>query len=450
MREPAFWWHDAGIACRLLVPLAAVYDVIASRRLLRAGERAAVPVICVGNLTVGGAGKTPAVIAIARLLAQAGAAPFLLSRGYGGACPGPLRVDPGRHASSEVGDEPLLLARMAATIVARDRVKGAAAAAAAGASVIVMDDGFQNPSLTKDCSVLVLDARRGIGNGRMIPAGPLRAPLAAQLGRADALVVVGPGDRADAIAAKAQRHGQPVFHARIVPDVEAVAALAPVPVLAFAGIGDPRKLFASLSDAGVKVAVTRGFPDHHRYSQADARTLCAEAERSGLTLVTTEKDLARMQGDAGLADLAARVRVLPVRLALADPDAVMDLLRRTIAPRAQAGKAGRRSALEPLRVMALQHGLGRRIGLLPIDAPVFQLFERDRRAGHRASHECAGPHHAKIAIEISDLGLAGHWRRTIESIQHIRLRHLTRITLSGAAWRRPQPKRGNIIVLSPT
>ena len=124
-----------------------------------------------------------------------------------------------------------------------------------------------------------------------------------------------------------------MFHARIVPDVEAVAALAPVPVLAFAGIGDPRKLFASLSDAGVKVAVTRGFPDHHRYSQADARTLCAEAERSGLTLVTTEKDLARMQGDAGLADLAARVRVLPVRLALADPDAVMDLLRRTIAPR---------------------------------------------------------------------------------------------------------------------
>jgi tetraacyldisaccharide 4'-kinase len=330
MREPAFWWHGGGLAPALLAPLAALYGAIASGRFARPGARAGVPVVCIGNLTVGGAGKTPTAMTVVRLLADAGEAPVLLSRGYGGACAGPLRVDPARHRAKDVGDEPLLLARMATTFVARDRVKGAAAAVAAGASIIVMDDGFQNPSLTKDCSVLVLDGRRGIGNGRMIPAGPLRAPLDVQLGRAAALVVVGSASGAGAVVMKAHARGLPVFQARIVPDPELAAALAGTRVLAFAGIGDPDKLFATLVAAGISVAATRSFPDHHRYRGAEARALCETAERAGLTLVTTEKDLARIQGEEALAGLAARARALPVTLVLDDPASFMKLLCRKI------------------------------------------------------------------------------------------------------------------------
>src|SRR5205807_8554022 len=166
MREPAFWWRPPGWQAGVLAPAAALYGAMAGRRLARPGRRAGVPVVCIGNPTLGGAGKTPTAIAAARMLAAAGERPALLSRGYGGMLAGPLLVDPARHRALDVGDEPLLLAHVAATIVARDRVKGAAAAAAAGASVIVMDDGFQNPSLVKDVSILVIDARRGVGNGR--------------------------------------------------------------------------------------------------------------------------------------------------------------------------------------------------------------------------------------------------------------------------------------------
>jgi tetraacyldisaccharide 4'-kinase len=207
MREPAFWWREAGLASGLLAPLAAVYGAIASARLAQRGAHVTVPVVCIGNPTVGGAGKTPLTLTLARLLQAAGDAPILLSRGYRGRLAGPLRVDAARHHAGDVGDEPLLLARVAPTFVARNRVVGARAAVAAGASVIVMDDGFQNPSLQKNFSVLVVDARRGIGNGRVVPAGPLRAPLAAQLVRADALVVVGASN--DGVAAAARGRGDP-------------------------------------------------------------------------------------------------------------------------------------------------------------------------------------------------------------------------------------------------
>ncbi len=330
MREPAFWWHEPGLAAGLLAPLAAVYGAIASSRLARRGRQVGVPVVCIGNLTVGGAGKTPMALTVARILKAAGAAPMLLSRGYGGRLAGPLRVEVARHRATDVGDEPLLLARIAPTFVARDRLKGAAAAVAAGASVIVMDDGFQNPSVRKDFSVLMVDARRGIGNGRVIPAGPLRAPVAVQLGRAAALVAVGPSRAEASVAADARRRGVPVFHASLEPDAAAVATLARDRVLAFAGIGDPEKLFATLAVAGIAVAATRSFADHHRYTPAEAAMLCQAADRDRLTLVTTEKDLARLQGDARLAELAARARVLPVTLTLADPAAFTRLLRAKI------------------------------------------------------------------------------------------------------------------------
>jgi len=333
MREPAFWWRADGRGglASLLAPLAAIYGAVAAARLARGGRQAAIPVVCIGNLTVGGAGKTPAALAAARMLAAAGERPMFLSRGYGGALAGPLTVDPARHRAREVGDEPLLLARAAAAIVARERVAGAAMAVAAGGSVIVMDDGFQNPSLAKDVSVLVVDARRGIGNGRVIPAGPLRAPLDAQLARTDALIVVGTGDAAAEVAAAARTRQLPVLSASLQPDAGVVAALRNRRVLAFAGIGDPGKFFATLTDAGIAVGGTRSFPDHHRYTVAQATALCRDAERDGLALVTTEKDLARLAGEEGMAPLAARAVALPVTLSFADEEAVRRLLLERIA-----------------------------------------------------------------------------------------------------------------------
>jgi tetraacyldisaccharide 4'-kinase len=331
MREPAFWWREAGIAARMLMPVAAIYGVVAGQRLKRRGRRAGVPVVCIGNPTVGGAGKTPTALAVARMLAEAGERPAFLSRGYGGERAEPRRVDPAGHRAAEVGDEPLLLARAAPTFVAPARVAGAKLALAAGASVVVMDDGFQNPSLAKDFSVLVVDARRGVGNGKVIPAGPLRAPLGTQLARAHALAVIGASLGAADVAADARARNVPVFDARLEPDAGFVAALGGGRVLAFAGIGDPDKFFATLSDAGIAVATTRSFPDHHRFTPEQAQALCEEADRDGLVLVSTEKDLARMAGDEEVAELAARAHALPVTVAFDEEESFKALLLERIA-----------------------------------------------------------------------------------------------------------------------
>ncbi len=249
-----------------------IYGAFAASRLKREGYRAGVPVICIGNPTLGGAGKTPTALAVARMLKAAGERPVFLSRGYGGRQRGPLLVAPDRDRAADVGDEPLLLARVAPTVVAHDRVEGAKAAQAAGATIIVMDDGFQNPSLAKDFSVLVIDGRRGLGNSKVFPAGPLRAPLDAQLARADAVVLVGAvGEDAAVAGAAAEARKLPLLRAWLEPDREAIATLAGGRVLAFAGIGDPEKVFATLREAGIAVAATRSFADHHRYTPADAR-----------------------------------------------------------------------------------------------------------------------------------------------------------------------------------
>ena len=318
MREPQFWWRKPGVAAALLSPLAAGYGAIAAGRMARSGVAAALPVICVGNFTLGGSGKTPTAIALARILTAAGLQPALLSRGYGGRLAGPLRVDPHRHHASEVGDEALLLARAAPTIVARDRVAGAQAAQAAGANVIVMDDGLQNPSLIKSFTIAVVDGRRGIGNGRVFPAGPLRAPLAAQLAKTDVLLMVGENSGAADLLAAAAARGLPVFHGRLQPDRAAVAALAGRKVLAFAGIGDPQKFFATAATAGLSAPVCKTFADHHPYTGEEAAWLIMQAEHDGLELLTTEKDRARMGGEPQLAALASRAHVLPVTLAVED------------------------------------------------------------------------------------------------------------------------------------
>jgi tetraacyldisaccharide 4'-kinase len=282
------------------------------------GQQAAVPVLCVGNFTVGGSGKTPTAIAVARLLLGSGRRPFFLSRGYGGRLAGPVRVD--AQPADMVGDEPLLLARIAPTIVARDRPAGAAAAAQAGADAIVMDDGWQNPSLRKDLAIAVLDGRRGIGNGRVFPAGPLRAPLESQLDHADALMVIGrPAAGAERAIAAAQRRGLSRFEGELAPDPAVIAELAGAQVLAFAGIADPDKFFATLEAVGIAVAARRGFPDHHRFTEREVAVLLALAHRERLALVTTEKDLARLAGDPRARELVARTTALPVTLTLGDP-----------------------------------------------------------------------------------------------------------------------------------
>ena len=331
MREPRFWREDGALA-RLLAPMAAVYGAISGARMARAGTPARVPVICVGNLTLGGAGKTPTTIAVAKLLLSEGARPIFLSRGYGGALAGPVRVTP-QHRAADVGDEPLLLARTAPTIVARDRVQGAELAAAEGASVIVMDDGFQNPSLAKDCSLIVLDGERAIGNGRVFPAGPLRAPLDVQLARASALLVVGEmSAQVQYVIVGAERPRLPVLQGRLAPDPAVLAALTGKNVLAFAGIAHPEKFFATLAAAGIATPVKRAFADHHPFTQSDARELLRLAKRENLLLLTTEKDLARMQGDAACAELAAATTSLPVRLE-AEAEAFRDIVSGAMRPR---------------------------------------------------------------------------------------------------------------------
>jgi tetraacyldisaccharide 4'-kinase len=333
MRDPSFWWRPAGIASVLLAPLAIPYGAIARSRLMQSGSSVGVPVICIGNPTIGGAGKTPTALAVAKLLREAGRHPFFLSRGYGGEIPGPVRVDSRIHRARNVGDEALLLARVAPTIVARDRAAGAKAAHASGADVIVMDDGFQNPSLVKDLSILVIDGRRGIGNGRVFPAGPLRAPFTDQLDRAKAILVIGEPMGAGAIIAAAKARALPLFHGRLVPDQKALAALASQKVLAFAGIGDPEKFFATLDEARIDVRARQAFPDHHRYRQADAAALLARAKHDGLIPVTTEKDMARLAGEPDMDDLIKITRSLPVILAVEQDRAFADLVLGALAPK---------------------------------------------------------------------------------------------------------------------
>jgi tetraacyldisaccharide 4'-kinase len=295
------------------------------------GRQAGLPVICLGNFTVGGAGKTPAALAMAQLLHAAHERPFFLSRGYGGRLAGPVRVNPTLHRAADVGDEPLLLARLAPTIVARDRVVGAAFARSAGASVIVMDDGFQNPSLAKDLSIVLVDGRRGIGNGRVVPAGPLRAPLEPQLDRAQALIVVGAPDGAAPLIERAERRKLPLFHGRLEPDRAVVNAIGQRKVLAFAGIADPEKFFATLTSAGIRIANQAGFPDHHRFSAAEALDLVAQAQADNLMLLTTEKDLARLTGEPELQQLATHASALPVRLVIEEQDRLREMVLRTVA-----------------------------------------------------------------------------------------------------------------------
>src|SRR4030088_2712969 len=300
MHEPAFWYRPSSWISRLLMPLGALYGLVAGQRLQRQGFDAGIPVLCVGNYHVGGAGKTPMVLTLTKMLRDLGETPVVLSRGYGGRLRGPIKVDPERHAAADVGDEPLMLARTVPVVVARDRIGGVALARSQGASVILMDDGFQNPAIAKDASLIVIDGDRGLGNGRVFPAGPLRAPLSPQLERTDALIVIGRGNAAGAAAAGIAARGRPVLEAHLKPDAVSVASLRGKRAFAFAGIGDPIRFFRTLRTSGIEVVRERAFADHHPFSKSEIEALTTEAKRDALTLVTTEKDLARLRVREGL------------------------------------------------------------------------------------------------------------------------------------------------------
>lgn len=333
--SPDFWWKPRpSPVARLLFPLSWLYGLIAGRRML-AKPRAVseLPVVCIGNFVVGGTGKTPFAIELARLLRKEGLAPGFLLRGYGGTEKGPLLVDVGRHAAGDVGDEALLLAEHGPTIVAADRPAGAKLARQQPVDLLLMDDGFQNPSLAKDLSLALVDCATGFGNGLCLPAGPLRAPAHQQIIRADCLVLVGDGEAGGHAIHLAGRKGLPVMHAHLRPRPN--EALEGVKLLAFAGIGRPQKFFSSLKGLGYWVKETREFADHHPYSEADAQALLTAAEQNGLQLVTTSKDMARLANAQGelFRWLTARTEVLEVAMQIDDASRLKALIRERLRTR---------------------------------------------------------------------------------------------------------------------
>ncbi len=323
-RAPAFWFRrKPAPAATMLRPLGALYAAGTARRLQRGPrERVAVPVICIGNINAGGTGKTPTVIAIAQRLLAQGIATQIVSRGYGGTQSAPTRVDERRHNAAEVGDEPLLMSAFAPVWVADDRREGIRAAIADGAQMVLLDDGFQDPAVAHDLSLVVVDAAKGFGNGLCLPAGPLREPVPTGLARADALLSIGP----------------PAMQARFAADWGAAVALPHLTgalqplqtgidwqghrILAFAGIGHPEKFFATLRDLGADLVRGEALDDHQPFTPALLQRLATEARLSGAQLVTTEKDAVRLP-----ADFRRDVLALPVRLELDDWAALDGLLQ---------------------------------------------------------------------------------------------------------------------------
>lgn len=329
MRAPAFWLAPRPTAlARLLQPLGALYGAIVARRMRRPGARPGAPVIVVGNFVAGGAGKTPVALAIAQLLISRDERVAFVSRGYGGAAAhgGPLRVE--GQGADEIGDEALLLAQVAPTFVGADRAAAAALAVdAVGPSVLILDDGLQSRQVEPDLAIAVVDGATGVGNGLALPAGPLRAPLAAQLPRVQAALIVGAGAAGEAVAARATAAGVKILRGRLEPDARA-QALAGHDVVAFAGIGLPDKFFATVEALGARIVARRAFPDHYPYRAADLDELVALAREKNARLVTTQKDAVRLPP---VPEGAQTPLAIPVRLVFDNEDEVVALLTESLA-----------------------------------------------------------------------------------------------------------------------
>lgn len=314
MRAPGFWHEPAGVASTLLSPLGALYAAGTARR-LRNGLRArvGVPVICIGNINAGGTGKTPTAIAVAQRLADRGVKAHAVTRGYGGEFTGPMRVEERLHTAADVGDEALLLAAFLPTWVASDRLAGAQAAVDAGAECLILDDGFQNPALAYDLSVVVVDAWRGFGNGRVIPAGPLREYLDVGMARADMVLSIGPEQAQTRFTNAWGKHVSVPHLTGVLEPLPTGLPLDGLPVLAFAGIGHPEKFFQTLRGLGADLHATHALADHQPLSDTLMIRLLRDAHMRGAQVVTTEKDAVRLSPE-----FRAQVMTVPVRLQVDD------------------------------------------------------------------------------------------------------------------------------------
>ncbi len=290
---PPFWYEKPGLIAWGLSPAGAIYGHIAAKRMqAQAKSVANIPVFCIGNFIAGGAGKTPTAMAVAKIAKSVGMKPGFLSRGYGGSVSRPTLVNGDIQNARDVGDEALILCTVAPTVVSPDRPAGAELLEEQGVDIIIMDDGFQNPSLHKDYVLAVVDSSRGIGNGFCIPAGPMRAELQTQMKSASAVLLVGTSAAGTDVVRKAARMAKPTLSASI--SVHHAAAWKGIKVLAFAGIADPSKFHRTLEDIGAEIVEHRNFDDHHEFSPDECRELIELARSEGLTLVTTQKDQARM------------------------------------------------------------------------------------------------------------------------------------------------------------
>jgi tetraacyldisaccharide 4'-kinase len=341
---PAFWARPPGLLSELLLPVGTGWEAVG--RLRQAFARSycpPVPVVCVGNLVAGGAGKTPVALALATHLVSCGIAAHIVTRGYGGRLGGPVRVDADVHDAAAVGDEALLLTKGAPCWVAHHRADGVRAAVAAGAQMIVLDDGFQNPGIAKTLSFLVVDAAYGFGNGRVIPAGPLRESLARGLSRANAIVLLGADAQPCSLESVGISRALPVLHAVLGP--VAGERLAGARLLAFAGIGRPEKFFTTLRELGAELVGTRAFPDHHPYRASQIDRLLRAAERVSARLVTTAKDVVRLPPQ-----MRATIEVLEVEIRWADPAALVELVRTVLGDRSPSPALRERVASAARRV----------------------------------------------------------------------------------------------------
>lgn len=328
---PDFWWGKANWQAWALAPVAYVYGKAATQRMNQPPAGSVdVPVICVGNFIAGGAGKTPTALHLAKFATFAGLKPGFLSRGYGGGVSITTLVNLKTHNAHDVGDEPLLLAQLATTVVSANRLAGAKMLVQQGCNLIIMDDGFQNPQLQKDYCLVVVDAERGVGNGFSMPAGPLRLPLTQQLLKADAILVIGDAPGADSVIRMAARAAKPVFQAKLRTINK--AAWKGKQVIAYAGIANPQKFFNSLEDAGAEIVEAIPYGDHHAYSEEEAQELINKAKLRNTMLVTTSKDKARLKSThKHLIRLSEASQVMNVGLVFDEPTALQRIIREAVA-----------------------------------------------------------------------------------------------------------------------
>jgi tetraacyldisaccharide 4'-kinase len=310
--SPPFWWEKPDWRAFALSPLSFTYGFVASRRMHTAKrEKIAAPVLCVGNFTVGGTGKTPVAIALARQARRMQLKPGILSRGHGGGFSSPHLVDPSHDSAKHVGDEPLLLAEHAPVAVTPNRAAGAQLLIDRhGCDFLIMDDGFQSARIHIDYALVVVDARYGLGNGRVIPAGPLRARVVDQLVYTSSLLKMGEGTAADRVIRQAARAGKPIYEARTRP--RGRKAFAGKRFLAFAGIGHPDKFFDTVTGTGAVVVLSRAFPDHHVYGEDELAELLKTARDNEIRLITTAKDAARLRHGAASAEFLEMLDILEI------------------------------------------------------------------------------------------------------------------------------------------